>query len=30
MGTRRVLLVAFAFAVLIGVSALAQGPTYGV
>src|ERR1700694_5739593 len=30
MGTRRVLLIAFAFAFLIGVSALAQGPTYGV
>src|SRR6476620_1369249 len=30
MGTPRVFLVAFAFAVLIGVSALAQGPTYGV
>src|SRR5712671_4765407 len=30
MGTRRVFLMAFAFAVLIGVSALAQGPTYGV
>src|SRR2546421_8339510 len=30
MGTRRVCLVAFAFALLIGVSALAQGPTYGV
>jgi cytochrome c len=30
MGTRRVLLLAFAFTVLIGVSALAQGPTYGV
>ncbi len=30
MGTRRVLLIAFAFALLIGVSALAQGPTYGV
>src|SRR5438128_1841719 len=30
MGTRRVFLIAFAFAVLIGVSALAQGPTYGV
>ena len=30
MGTRRVLLMAFAFALLIGVSALAQGPTYGV
>ena len=30
MGTRRVFLMAFAFAFLIGVSALAQGPTYGV
>src|SRR4249920_2708464 len=30
MGTRRVLPIAFAFALLIGVSALAQGPTYGV
>src|SRR5712692_11749293 len=30
MGTRRVLLIAFAFALLIGVSALAQAPTYGV
>src|SRR3954471_16239837 len=30
MGTRRVFLLAFAFALLIGVSALAQGPTYGV
>src|SRR4030088_2715732 len=30
MGTRRVFLVAFAFALLIGVSALAQGPKYGV
>ena len=30
MGTRRVLLIAFAFALLIGVSTLAQGPTYGV
>ena len=30
MGTRRALLIAFAFALLIGVSALAQGPTYGV
>src|SRR5258707_3798921 len=30
MGTRRVFLMAFAFALLIGVSALAQGPTYGV
>ena len=30
MGTRRVLFIAFAFALLIGVSALAQGPTYGV
>jgi len=30
MGTRRVLVVAFAFALRIGVSALAQGPTYGV
>ena len=30
MGTRRVLLMAFAFALLIGVSALAQGPAYGV
>src|SRR5262250_860097 len=30
MGTRRFLLIAFAFAVLIGTSALAQGPTYGV
>src|SRR3989442_4833821 len=30
MGTRRVFLIAFAFALLIGVSALAQGPTYGV
>src|SRR5260370_33468739 len=30
MGTRRVLLTALAFALLIGVSALAQGPTYGV
>ena len=30
MGTRRVLLMAFAFPWLIGVSALAQGPTYGV
>jgi len=30
MGTRRVFLIAFAFAALIGVSALAQGPTYGV
>ena len=30
MGTRRVLLIAFAFALLIGVSALAQGPNYGV
>src|SRR5712675_2644072 len=30
MGTRRVLLIAFGFALLIGVSALAQGPTYGV
>ena len=30
MGTRRVFVMAFAFASLIGVSALAQGPTYGV
>src|SRR5262249_60748723 len=30
MGTRRVVSIAFAFALLIGVSALAQGPTYGV
>src|SRR5437868_15162671 len=30
MGTRRVFLIAFAFALVIGVSALAQGPTYGV
>src|ERR1051325_4065619 len=30
MGTRRVFLIALAFALLIGVSALAQGPTYGV
>ena len=30
MGTPRVLLIAFAFALSIGVSALAQGPTYGV
>src|SRR3954470_3051455 len=30
MGTRRVVLAAFAFAWLVGVSALAQGPTYGV
>ena len=30
MGTRRVVLIAFAFALLVGVSALAQGPTYGV
>src|SRR5258708_11024279 len=30
MGTGRVFLIAFAFALLIGVSALAQGPTYGV
>src|SRR6266481_4889273 len=30
MGTRRVFLIAFAFALLIGVSAPAQGPTYGV
>src|SRR3954466_9253274 len=30
METRRVFLIAFAFALLIGVSALAQGPTYGV
>src|SRR2546425_11950149 len=30
MGTRRVFLMAFAFALLIGASALAQGPTYGV
>src|SRR5438094_3439069 len=30
MGTRRVFLIAFAFALLIGVSALAQSPTYGV
>ena len=30
MGTRRVLLIAFAFAMPLGVSALAQGPTYGV
>src|SRR5881394_420269 len=30
MGTRRVFVMAFAFALLIGVSALAQGPTYGV
>src|SRR6478735_2450482 len=30
MGTHKVLLIAFAFALLIGVSALAQGPTYGV
>jgi len=30
MGTRRVVLLACAFAVLIGISALAQGPTYGV
>src|SRR5258705_11858655 len=30
MGTRRVFLIAFAFALLIGVSALAQGPTYGI
>src|SRR5258706_12611076 len=30
MGTRRAFFMAFAFAVLIGVSALAQGPTYGV
>src|SRR3982074_3979498 len=30
MGTRRVFLIAFAFALLIGVSALAQGPAYGV
>src|SRR4029077_7136186 len=29
MGTRRVLVIAFAFALLIGVSALAQGPPYG-
>src|SRR5258705_12947182 len=29
MGTRRVFLIAFAFALLIGVSALAQGATYG-
>src|SRR4051794_41830210 len=30
MGARRVFLIGFAFALLIGVSALAQGPTYGV
>ena len=30
MGMRKVVLIAFAFALLIGVSALAQGPTYGV
>src|SRR5258708_17745091 len=30
MGTRRVLVIAFAFALLVSVSALAQGPTYGV
>src|SRR5260370_12035307 len=30
MGTHRVFLIAFAFALLMGVSALAQGPTYGV
>ena len=30
MGTRSFLLIAFAFAMLLGVSALAQGPTYGV
>src|SRR5258705_5924067 len=30
MGTRRVFLMAFAFPLLIGASALAQGPTYGV
>ena len=30
MGTHRVLLIAFAFALLVGVSALAQGPTYNV
>src|SRR5262245_7580535 len=30
MGKRRVFLIAFAFAWLIGVSVLAQGPTYGV
>src|SRR6202171_2623534 len=30
MGTRRALLIAFAFALLIGVSVLAQGRTYGV
>src|SRR6516162_4421828 len=30
MGTRRVFLIAFAFALLMGVSALTQGPTYGV
>src|SRR6478735_2406577 len=30
MGTHKVLLIAFAFALPIGVSALAQGPTYGV
>ena len=29
MGSRRVLPIAFAFALLMGVSALAQGPTYG-
>ena len=30
MGTHKVLLIAFAFALPLGVSALAQGPTYGV
>src|SRR5436190_20163279 len=30
MGTRRVVQMAFAFALLIGVSARAQGPSYGV
>src|SRR3982074_3674069 len=30
MGTRRVFLIAFAFALLIGFPARAQGPTYGV
>src|SRR5882672_9304386 len=30
MGTRRVFLISFAFALLLGVSALAQAPTYGV
>ncbi len=30
MGSRKVLPIAFAFALLVGVSALAQGPTYGV